>query len=452
MVPIRDLLIAGFFAVGVVATLRRPYIGLCVWMIFTYLAPHHFTWGFAYTFSWVMIIAVVTMGSMVLNNAVRMPQPLTSTYLLGALVLWAGVTTAAAFDPQAALTAYIDALKIVTLGIVTMLLVDDTFKFRVVVSVLAGSILFFGVKGGLFVLATGGNYMVFGPPEHFMGANNGLAIALLMAMPLAWFLGTEAQNRWVRWGWFASIPFTILSILSTYSRGAVLALGCTAIYWAIASGRKKLGFGILALFPAALFLFMPDQLIERMETIENYQQDPSAMSRIEMWKFGFEIAKSHPFGGGFEVFPMYHLYDEYGVNMEYFESGKTAHSIYFEMLGQHGFVGLALFLAMGVSLFMACSRIRRRYASVTAQNFAAAAQISLVGYAVGGAFVNKAFYWPITFQLLGLVAAAATIFAHAGASADVPSGQTGRAKARPGVGRPSPARRRNPARQTTTRG
>jgi probable O-glycosylation ligase (exosortase A-associated) len=442
----------GFFAVGVGATVWRPYIGLCVWIVFTYLAPHHHTWSFAYNFSYVLIIALVTMGSMVLNNAARMPKPLVSTYFLGALVLWAGVTTAFAFDPRAALSEYIEALKIVTLGVVTMLLVHDRWTFRVVLSVLAGSILFYGVKGGLFVLSTGGNYIVFGPPDHFMEANNGLAIALLMMLPVAWFLGTEASNKWIRWGWFATIPLSVLSILSTYSRGAVLALGCTAIYWAIASGRKKLGFGVLALFPIALFVYMPDQLIERMETIRTYEEDNSAVQRIEMWKYAIEIAKNHPFGGGFDVFPMYHLYEEYGVDMDYFTTGKSAHSIYFEVLGQHGFIGLALFLAMGISLFLACGRMRRRYASATAQNFAAAVQISLVSYATGGAFVNKAFLWPITYQLLGLVAVAATIFASAEAASETPKPRTVSLKARPGVGRPTAATRRRSARPRPMRG
>ena len=450
--PIRDLLVMGFFAAGVGATLWRPYIGLCVWIIFTYFAPHHHTWSFAYDFSYVFIIAIVTMGSMALNNAAKMPKPLTATYMLGALVIWAGITTVFAFDTGAALEEYIDALKIITLGVVTMLLVQDRWTFHVVLTCLAASILFYGVKGGLFVLATGGNYIVFGPPEHFMQANNGLGVALLMMLPIAWFLGTEASNKWVRWGWFGTIPLSALAILSTYSRGAVLALGCTAIYWAIASGRKKLGIAVLALFPVALFAFMPDALIERMETIENYEQDRSAMQRIEMWKYGLEIAKQHPFGGGFDVYPMYHLYEEYGVDMDYFSKGRSSHSIYFEVLGQHGFVGLAIFLAMGISLFLACGRIRRSYASVTAQNFAAAVQISLVAYAVGGAFVNKAFHWPITFQLLGLVTAAATIFASVETSPAASDTQPDRAKARPGVGRPTPTRRRRLPRARPTRG
>jgi hypothetical protein len=109
---------------------------------------------------------------------------------------------------------------------------------------------------------------------------------------------------------------------------------------------------------------------------------------------------------------------------------------------------------MGVSLFRLCSRVRRTYDSLTARNFAAAVQISLIGYATGGAFVNKALVWPITFQLLALMTAVATVFVYAQGEAgqrDTTEGHTGhrpkarpgvgRPKARPGVGRPTPARR-----------
>jgi probable O-glycosylation ligase (exosortase A-associated) len=357
-----------------------------------------------------------------------------------------------AYDPNAALDDYTQSIKIIALGVVTMLLVNDRMTFMVVTTCLAACILFYGVKGGIFVLMTGGQHIVFGPPDHFMEANNGLGVALLMMLPIAWFLSTEASNRWLRYGWLGAIPLTMLAILGTYSRGAALALGCTIVYWTIASGRKKLGFAMVALAPVALFAVMPDQLMTRLETIVNYEQDPSAMSRIEMWKYGFKVALANPlFGGGFDVFPMFHLYDDFNVDLEFISSGKSAHSIYFEMLGQHGFIGFAIFMLMGLSFFFFCGRVKRTYSSVTIRNFAAAVQISLVGYAAGGAFVNKAMIWPITFQLLGLMTAAATIFAHAQTENESRAAATGSAevrnKARPGVGRPKLGRRGAPARR-----
>lgn len=444
--PVRDIVLMTLFFAGIAATFTRPYVGLCLWIIFTYLSPHHFTWGFAYNFSFVFIAAVVTMAMMVLRNEAHIPKLTTSAYLLIALVIWITLTTVFAYDPNQALDEYTQSIKIIALGVVTMLLVNDRLTFMVVTTCLAACILFYGVKGGIFVLMTGGQHTVFGPPDHFMEANNGLGVALLMMIPIAWFLATEASNRWLRYGWLGSIPLTMLAILGTYSRGAALALGCTIVYWTIASGRNKLGFAMVALAPVALFAIMPDQLIDRLETIQNYEQDPSAMSRIEMWRFGFKVALSNPvFGGGFDVFPMYHLYDNFNVDLEFISSGKSAHSIYFEVLGQHGFIGFILFMLMGLTFFFFCGRVKRTYSSATVRNFAAAVQISLVGYAAGGAFVNKALLWPITFQLLGLMTAAATIFAHGqaetGQSAATPASGEGQTKARPGVGRAKPGGR-----------
>lgn len=435
--PLRDILVTGVFFAVLLGAFVRPYIGVCLWTVFTYAAPHEWTWSFAADFSFVMIVAVCTLLTMVLHNAYHVPPLRTPGYLLVGLVAWSALTTVAAYDPGEALDGYIQSLKIVALGVASALIARNRQTFLIITTSLCASIIFYGVKGGLFVLATGGQHLVFGPPSSFMHANNGLGVALLMMLPVAWFLSSEAENRWLRLGWLASIPVSMLAILSTYSRGSVLALGCMGVYWLFARGRRKLAAGLIALMPIAVFVIMPDQFIDRMQTIRSYEEDASALTRIEMWKFAYNLALDRPLGGGFNISNQYQLYDRYGVDISIVETARSFHSSYFEVLGQHGFVGLIFFLGVGLSLFWSCGRVMATYHSATARNFSSAVRISLVGYAAGGAFVNKAFEWPITFQLLGLFLAAAAIFAQEGES-EVRPHATGkrRPKARPAIGRP----------------
>jgi hypothetical protein len=74
----------------------------------------------------------------------------------------------------------------------------------------------------------------------------------------------------------------------------------------------------------------------------------------------------------------------------------SAHSIYFQMLGEHGFVGLALFLLLWLLVWRDASWIdrpaRRREGMQWASDLARMMQVSLVGYAAGGAFLNLAYY------------------------------------------------------------
>jgi len=74
----------------------------------------------------------------------------------------------------------------------------------------------------------------------------------------------------------------------------------------------------------------------------------------------------------------------------------AAHSIYFQILGEHGFIGLALFLILGIMTWRASGSLM----SIGKQNpslgwtrdLGAMAKASMVGYAVGGAFLSLAYF------------------------------------------------------------
>jgi probable O-glycosylation ligase (exosortase A-associated) len=137
---------------------------------------------------------------------------------------------------------------------------------------------------------------------------------------------------------------------------------------------------------------MPKQWFDRMDTIDHYQADSSAMGRINSWHFATNLAENNLFGGGFRTFTprIFQLYAPEPLNVH------APHSIYFQVLGEHGFIGLALFLVFMLLAWRTGTRILKfckgRAELKWASDLASLSQVSIVGYAVGGAFLTLAYY------------------------------------------------------------
>jgi probable O-glycosylation ligase (exosortase A-associated) len=89
---------------------------------------------------------------------------------------------------------------------------------------------------------------------------------------------------------------------------------------------------------------MPQEWYDRMNTINTYQEDQSAQGRINAWHTAFNVAKDRITGGGFEIWfpPTFRQYAPDPSNV------RDVHSIYFEIMGEQGFVGFGLFMALGL--------------------------------------------------------------------------------------------------------
>jgi putative inorganic carbon (hco3(-)) transporter len=109
-------------------------------------------------------------------------------------------------------------------------------------------------------------------------------------------------------------------------------------------------------------------------------------------------------GGGLHTFTP-ELFRVYAPNPDKFHD---AHSIFFEVLGEQGYVGLVLFLLMGLLTLLLASRTIRlakgREDLQWAALLAGMLQVSLVGYVVGGLFLGLA-YFDLPYSLLALVVA-----------------------------------------------
>jgi len=224
----------------------------------------------------------------------------------------------------------------------------------------------------------------------------------------------------IKWGLGAAALLSMVAVLGSQSRGALLAVAAMSVFlWLKA--RNKIVFGLF-LFGSLVsaIMFMPDVWETRMRSIENYEEDGSAMGRINSWTMAYNLANARPIvGGGFEIYTR-RVFQEYAPNPE---DVHSAHSIYFQMLGEHGYVGLLLFLALGLMGWVTARRVIARSRDVPenawAGHLARSIQVSLIGFGVGGAFVNIS-YWELQYyELVLLVAAYKLVTATTGAGGQV---------------------------------
>lgn len=399
----RDLFVTMVVFGSLPLILKRPYIGILMWSWIGYMNPHRLSWGFATDFPFAQIIALTTLSAMLFSKEEKRIPWTRESVLLLIFILWMCVTTVFALHPEPARVELIKVLKIELMTFVTMMLMKDRFRIDLLVWVIALSLGFYGVKGGIFTITTGGTYHVMGPFRTFIGGNNEIGLALIMTIPLMRYLHLQAKQIWVKWGLMAAMGLTFVAILGTQSRGALVGLVAMAamLLW---KTRKRFVF-LLLMAPVlyAGYQFMPESWHDRMQSIEHYQQDASAMGRINAWKFAFNLAKDRPLvGGGNQAFTP-DLFARYAPDPR---NVHDAHSIYFEVLGEHGFVGLALFLLLGWFSWRTCSLVvkqaRPHSEGQWMADLASMLQVSLVGYATSGAFLGLA-YFDLYYHLIALV-------------------------------------------------
>ena len=408
----RDLLITLIVLGSLPLILRRPVVGVLMWVWISVMNPHTQGWGFATQFPFAQMIAVTTLLSLLFTRAPRALPFTALTCALLAFIAWMNITLPFSLFFDESMPHWNKVMKIMLMTIVCIMLVKSRRDVHALIWVLALSLGYYGVKGGIFTLRSGGGDRVWGPEGTFIGDNNALALALIMIIPLMHYLLQQEQRRWRRCLLVGAMLLCALAALGTYSRGALLAIAAMGAFMWLKSSNKAVMGGVLVCATPLLLLFMPEQWGSRMDSINDYQQDASAMGRINAWRMAWNLAGDRFFGGGFEIYEpsVFAAYAPDPLDIH------AAHSIYFQVLGEHGFVGLALYLLLGVVLWRNAGWILRHASPDPALRWAATLaamiQTSLIGFAVGGAFLSL-LYFDVPYYLIAAVAATrALVHAH----------------------------------------
>ncbi|WP_261858502.1 putative O-glycosylation ligase, exosortase A system-associated [Photobacterium sanguinicancri] len=350
----RDLVFVTAFAFMAVFAIRRPFIALSLWLWSGLFVPTHWLGGFAASFSYNSAFAALTMlGYLILRDKPRFK--LTGLFVCVLLfcihTLLATQFTLAYFE--LVWFEWVKFFKIILTFIFVCLLVRKKAHFDMVVWAVVLSIGFYGCVEGLKFILSFGGHKIAGPNSHLLSDNNHLAVALCMTIPLALYLFSQEESKIIKYILCGITAFCVISVLGTHSRGGLLGLIIIGGYFWMRSSSKMASLIVMCLVLSVALFYLPDSWFDRMNTIEQADQDGSFMHRVTSWKIHTLMAMDNPiFGGGFKAAQYAHLWQLTALNIDALsfipspepgEKGLAAHSIYFQVIGDQGFVGFILF-------------------------------------------------------------------------------------------------------------
>ena len=392
----RDILVMSIVVAGALAALRRPWIGILLWVWVSIMNPHRYTYGFAYDAPVAMIVAAsVFLGLLAKASQRESPFKGPPVAWLAVFMVWITISWRMGLDPAGDYEQWNKVMKILLMTLVSLALLRSKLHIFAFVWVTTLSMGLLAFKGGLFTVLSGGDNRVLGPPGSQIADNNEFALACVMTIPLIRFLQMQLQAGWRRHAMTLWMILCAAAALGTQSRGALLALAAMgSVLWWRGQGKILTGLVLIAV-GIALIAFMPEEWSARMSTIQTYDQDTSALGRFSAWWTAWGVAKAHIFGAGFDV-ARPELFAQYSPLYAQMGTTHAAHSIYFQVLGNHGFIGLFIFLMIWIATWRIANWLRRhgRKQEETrwTEQLGAMIQVSMVGYLVGGSFLSLSYF------------------------------------------------------------
>lgn len=398
----RDIVV-GLIVFGALPfVLRRPFIGILLLAGLGFMNPHRLCYTFMYSMPVVQIVAIATLIGMLASKEAKRMVWSREIAVLVAFIAWMGLTTTQAFFFDLAVDQYVKVLKIQILTFMTLLMLTTRERLHLMIWAIVLSLGFYGIKGGIFTIMKGGVHRVQGPPGTFIEGNNEMALALVMTIPLMRYLHLQERHHLIRLGLAAAMVLTAIAAVGSQSRGALVALAITgAIFW-LKSRNKFMTATLIVLAAGVVAAVMPPEWYERMNTIQTYDQDMSAQGRINAWWTAFNVANARITGGGFEMWwgPVFAMFAPNPGDV------RDVHSVYFEVLGEHGWPGLILFMSLMGLTWLKCGSVIRagkKSADLTwARDLGAMIQVAMIGYLSAGAFLGLA-YFDYIYYLVAIV-------------------------------------------------
>jgi probable O-glycosylation ligase (exosortase A-associated) len=398
--------------------LFNPFWGVAVYYLFAVLRPQ-FLWQWALssyvssTFPWSFYVAVCTilaavgqklgMLSLIPSDAPVGPRGMRLRPVhwgVCAFAFWTLVSYMCARSEPEAFACLIEYVKIFVMFFVSVYLIHSLHQLWTLLVIAALALAFVGYEVNFTYLQTR-RITIY--DSGFSGLdNNGAGLMLAMGVPLCLFVW-EGTARWWRWAFAAFIPVLVHAVLMSFSRGAMVALLAVCPLCYLRSRYKV----YLTLAVVGMSLIVPimagKEIRARFFSIEQFEKDGSAKSRFNSWAAAYRVASDNPFVGvGLRNVNL--VSKEYGADFQ----GRTIHSQYFQIAGDMGFVGLALYLAMLGSVWYSLRSSQRLLKfrddpeARQARAIANGVECGMVVFCVGATFLSlEVFELPYLLLLLG---------------------------------------------------
>jgi probable O-glycosylation ligase (exosortase A-associated) len=415
-----DLLWSFIMLLFIVFGLAKPYIALCGVIWVDVLKPQNLSFSFLAGKPLALIVTIFLFASVVINfNKIKRPKKIFPIIVLLFFMIWITVTTIYAQFQWEAWFKYDFAIKTILLSLFIPLILDNKNKIDTFVTIFVGAISYYMLIGGWRTIRGGGQYGTQLVPSNAgdsgITETSTLAMMGVLIIPLIYYVYKQTMFpkkltalKPILIGFGVA---SLLTTIGTFARTGLVGLVvlCGLIF--LKSKYKIRTSVFLIVFALISTPFLSDEWLGRMSTITNAQEEGSALGRIVVWRWTIDYANSRPIlGGGFNSYlankGVLHLYNyNENTSVDYRENGKAFHNIFFEVLGEHGYVGLVLYLLI---IFL-CWRLnllaQKRYSSSASTEWAAQlgllTNISLYIYCACGMFIGIAFA-PWLYYLLGI--------------------------------------------------
>jgi probable O-glycosylation ligase (exosortase A-associated) len=404
---LRDLVVFAIVMLLLPTSIRRPFVGLLVFSWLAYMRPQDLCWGFARTMRLSFFVGIAMIAGWWAHEQGRRRFAIWDARtalicMLGALVTISYVQ--AKHHDGYTNTYFFEYVKILVIALFTTSQVDTKARLRVMFWTIALSLGFFGIKNGLLGVLRGGGQILRGP-GGMLEDNNDFALAMVMNLPMLWYLGHAEGKQWVRKACLVAVALTAVTVVLTHSRGGFLAMCATAMWIAWRSGHLLRAVGVLGVLAVLFPLLAPTEVLERLASIGD-SKESSANARLTAWATALRMIEGNPFFGvGMRNFkPRYQEYSVIKITDP--DHSYVAHNSYLQIWAESGSFAFITYLLLLGSVFVACRWVfhtgRLRADLAWAANYARMMEATTVGFMVGAFFLNRG-HFDLIYHWLALV-------------------------------------------------
>ena len=407
---------------GVVYAFQGAIYTLLFYLWVAYFRPEAWVW-----YDWVRAINLSWIAGVATLLATLGARPVwrfnLQVGLLFAFLAQSTLSLIASAHGDYAFPYWVEFAKTITIAYVIALLVSDAPKYRLVLLTIGLSLGFEAAKQGW-----AGLILHPGSPNNndlpLFGDNNGIAVGMLMLVPILTTLAATATRKGERTFFRFVALGTLYRAIATYSRGGFVACAALGFVYLLRSNRRAIAAIGIVVACAVIVPAMPDAFWDRMKTIDE-ASDNSSLGRLHFWNVAISMANDNPMlGVGHNAYNV--SYDQYDGLHGDFGAGRSVHSIWFGVLAELGYPGLLLFIAQFLFALQAAARARaaarRDPSCANLGRYAFAIEAAVVVFAVGGAFVPLQYnemFWHLVGLSIGLDGLAREAIEAADAASDV---------------------------------
>jgi len=402
---LRTLFLIGIYFSYLSLGIAAPFVATLGYVWVDAFRPQDVAYFILNQFPIALVMGLTAVGTYIMMDR-RHPPPLNAISILVALMgAWCTVTMTWAVGGEGAWVKWDWATKTVLFSAFLPFVIRSHIQIEAFIQTyvlaLAANFIPFGLK----VFLSGGGY---GRNLGLVGGNSGLAeggllsTACLMVVPVLLFLARNSviAPRWkitplAYWGLAA---LALATAMGTFQRSALVGLVVMGAAMIVSSRHKILYSTIGLIVGLILAYWTSDRWLGRVATITDYQSDTgSAVLRILVWKWTLEFVKSYPLGGGFHSYVVNQIVlPATALNPAgEIQFGRAFHSIYFEVLGEQGWPGLAIFLAVALlavwNTYVIARAAKRNPDLAWCGGLAIAIRCGLAAFLSAGTFVGIAF-------------------------------------------------------------